>query len=148
MKLGSIFKTWRTTSGQILAELFGGIITNGPVMATSAPFKQSVPATLTYGASIAVDASLGNVFQVVITDANAFAFADPTNPPSASEGQRITFLVTNSSGGAHGAGTFGAAYKTAGNFPATATGKQRAIVFEWNGVNWIEVTRGAADVAT
>lgn len=147
MRLGKLWKTWRVTSGQVLAELFGGLITNGPMMVTTAPYKQSVPATLTYGASIATNAALGNVFKVSITDAVAFDFAAPTNPPSSSEGQRITYLITNASGGAHGAGTFNAIFKTAGNLPAIANNKQRAIVFEWNGANWVEVTRGAADVS-
>jgi hypothetical protein len=147
MHPGKIWKTWRATAGQVFAELFGGLLTNGPIMAISSRFMMSVPTTLTYGVSIATNALLGNVFKVSITDAVAFDFAAPTNPPAATEGQIITYLITNASGGAHGAGTFNAAFKTAGNLAAIANNKQRAMSFAWNGVNWIELYRGAADVA-
>lgn len=118
----------------------GGLLTNGA--------NGSVATTLTYGPSIAIDASLGNNFVVTITDAVAFVTAAPTNTPPSGFGQLISITYRNASGGAHGAGTFNAVFKTqATPFPAIANGFSRTVWFLWNGTNWVEVARSAADVA-
>lgn len=134
-----VFRTIRIIGGAIFADFFGGL------MARAARLEPVT--TLTYGASIAIDASLGNLFTVTVTDAVAFAFAAPTNTPPTGFSQEITITVRNTSGGAHGAGTWNAVFKTAGNVPAIATGNSRSFSFKWDGTNWVETFRSAADVA-
>ena len=100
-----------------------------------------------YGPSIAIDASVGNAFVVSVTDAVAFAFAAPTFPPDTTFGQLLYITIRNTSGGAHGAGTWNAIFKTTGNVPAIADTKNRTFVFQWNGTNWVEIVAPAADVS-
>lgn len=158
MRVRDIIKTWRVTAGVLIAELTGGLIVNGDLSATGSITGSGASSqgtrltepltTLTYGPSIAVDASLGNLFVVTITDAVAFVTAAPTNPPAGSAAQVITITYRNASGGAHGAGTFNAVFKTVATpFPAIANGFSRSITFRWNGTNWVELYRTAADVA-
>jgi hypothetical protein len=157
MRLGDLLRTWRLTGGTILAELWGGLILNGPLsgvttltmtgsLSTQGALTVEGATVLTYGPLIAVDASLGNLFTVTITDAVAFTISSPTNPPAAGSSQRIVIIASNTSGGAHGAGTWDAAFKSVA-FPAIATGFQRSFAFNWNGVNWILEVQTAADVA-
>lgn len=163
MRLGDIFKTWRVTAGTIIAELIGGLIVNGDLSATGAITGSGTGTsgqmtlgsrviepliTVTYGAAPVIDASLGNLFVMTITDGNAIVVAAPTNPPSASQAQLIFFTVRNAAGGAHGALTWNAVFKTqATAFSAVANGFSRTVVFRWNGTNWVEMVRTAADVA-
>lgn len=139
MRLGELFKTWRIAGSSLLAELYGGLALNGP--------SCGIQTTLTYAASIAIDASLGNAFVVSVTDAVAFVFAAPTNTPPTGKVQTITITIKNTSGGAHGAGTFNAVFLTSASVPAIANGKNRTFAFQWNGTNWVEIWRTAADVA-
>lgn len=141
-----LIKTWRTivqtgstTIAKVYAELFGGLFVNGS--------KRGVLTTLTYGPTIAVDVSLGDEFVVTITDAVAFVLSNPTNAPPTGFDQIITVTFKNGSGGAHGAGTFGTLYKTSANLAAIADTKNRSIAFRWDGTNWVELYRTAADVA-
>lgn len=156
MNLKALIKTYRAATN--IVEWMGGAIFNGAVTLTGALsstgiFTQGAArreplVTLTYGPSIAVDAALGNLFVVTITDAVAFVTAAPTNPPTGSDSQVITITYRNASGGAHGAGTFNAVFKTqATPFPAIANGQSRSIMFRWNGTNWVELWRSAADIA-
>lgn len=160
MRASQIIKTWRTTLGQLFIELFGGLIvpsggitiTAGGLTVTAGGLSMAAGAykgklsTLTYGAAIAVDASLGNEFVVTITDAVAFVLSNPTNAPSSGD-QIIIVTFKNGSGGAHGAGTFDTLYKTSGNLAAIANAKNRSIAFRWDGTNWVELWRTAADVS-
>lgn len=139
MKLSQIIKSWRIVGSLTFAEWFGGIFLNGAACGKLT--------TLTYGTSIAIDASLGNEFVVTVTDAVAFAFAAPTNPPPSGKDQIIYITVKNASGGAHGAGTFNAVFLTSAALAAIATGKNRTIAFRWDGTNWVEIFRTAADVS-
>lgn len=115
-----------------------------------------VQQTLTYGASIAWALGSGLHGIVTITDANAFVLAAPTfqgvafsavAPFTSMQGLQIKLTYKNTSGGAHGAGTFNAIFKTSGNFAAVATGFNRTLCFEWDGSNFVEQWRTAADVA-
>lgn len=110
-----------------------------------------VQQTLTYGAAITFEVSTGTHGIVTITDAVAFVMSAPTvggvAPTADMAGMRIRYTWRNTSGGAHGAGTFNAIFKTSGALAAIATGFNRTYEFEWNGTNWIEIFRGAADVA-
>lgn len=112
--------------------------------------------TLVYGAAIAWNLLLGTHGIVTVTDGNAFAFSAPTfgatafsavAPFTSMQGLTIRLTIRNASGGALGAGTFNAIFKTSGNASATATGNSRSYDFEWNGSNFIEIFRGANDVA-
>ncbi len=95
-----------------------------------------------YSASITINAKLGGVFRILATDAVAFTINAPTNPTL---GQRITIRIENGSGGALGAVTWNAIFKmTAWTQPADVF--SRSIDFEWNGGNWVESGRTAADV--
>mgnify|MGYP001574120864 CR=1 FL=1 len=97
---------------------------------------------LTYGASVAVDPTLGNLFTVTATNGTAFTASD--SYPGAA-GQGITITVRNTSGGALGVITWDTKYKLAA-WTSPATGFSRSITFEFDGTNWIETGRTAADV--
>lgn len=156
MNLKALIKTYRPLTN--IVEWMGGAIFNGNLSTTGtftptgaitqgAALKQPL-VTVTYSAAPVIDASLGNLFVMTITDAVAFVFAAPTNPPSGTDAQEITITVRNGSGGAHGAGTWNAVFKTQATvFPAIANGFSRSIRFRWNGTNWVELWRSAADIA-
>lgn len=158
MRVSDIFKTWRVTAGAVIAELFGGLIVNGDLTATGAigitgainrDARETEPlVTVAYSATPTVDLSLGNQFVCTITDGVAFVVAAPTNPPAAGLEQVWEITFRNASGGAHGAGTWNAVFKTQATvFPAIANGFSRTIRFRWNGTNHVELMRTAADVA-
>ena len=98
--------------------------------------------TLTYGATVNVNASLGNNFAVTATNGTAFAIASPS---VAATGQVITITVINTSGGVLGSITWGTDFKLA-SWTSPATGFSRSISFRFNGTNWIEIGRTPADV--
>lgn len=139
MQFAQALRAFLVHGANPLPVLFGGIGLGGPVL--------NVLTTLAYGVSIALDAALGNDFQVTVTDAVAFTFAAPTNTPPAGFCQDISITIRNASGGAHGAGTWNAIFKTTGNVPAIADGSSRTFCFRWNGTNWVEIGAIAADVA-
>lgn len=136
--ISTIVQTGSTTVAKIILQFYGGITLNS---------RLATPVTvLTYGPLIAIDLSLGNNFTFTITDAVAFVLSNPTNGPTV-HGMEFTVTYKNTSGGAHGAGTFGTLYKLSNaNFAAVATAKNRTITFWWDGTNAIEVVRTAADV--
>lgn len=95
-----------------------------------------------YSASMTPDASLGEAKTITITNATAFAINAPTSPLT---GQYTEYLLRNTSGGAAGVATWNAIFKmTAWTQPAN--GFSRSILFRYDGTNWVEVDRGAADV--
>jgi hypothetical protein len=96
----------------------------------------------TYGASVAIDTSLGNEFDVTATDGVAFTVANPTN---ATDGQRITITIRNTSGGALGVLTFDTLYK-ASAWTQPANGFSRSIDFKYNGTNWVQIGQTGVDV--
>lgn len=150
MNIKALIKTWRASTN--IVEWMGGAIFNGPVSSTGTTAqgtRRTEPlVTVTYGVAPVIDASLGNLFVMTITDAVAFVFAAPTNTPAAGESQEIVLTVKNGSGGAHGAGTWNAVFKTQATvFPAIANGNSRSIRFRWDGTNWVELWRSAADIA-
>jgi hypothetical protein len=156
MRLKALIKTYRAATQ--IVEWMGGAIFNGNVSATGTftptgavnlgARLTGVLTQVTYGAAPVIDASLGNDFFMTITDGNAIVVAAPTNPPAAGLCQDISFTVRNASGGAHGALTWNAVFKTqATAFSAVANGNSRTVFFRWNGTNWVELVRTAADVA-
>jgi hypothetical protein len=130
-----------------LIELFGGLKLNGPLSGATAITGTVVAGavfTPTYGPNIAINAALGNLGIITITDGVAFAINAPTNPTT---GQVLRLNFVNASGGAAGAGTFNAIFKMVSNTLAViANGKNRTVTFFFNGTNWVESSY-SADVA-
>lgn len=150
MNLKALIKTYRAATN--IVEWMGGAIFNGSVSAVGGidtTTRLTGPlVTVTYSAAPVIDASLGNFFVMTITNATALVVAAPTNPPAAGISQMIWFTVRNASGGAHGALTWNAVFKTqATAFSAVANGSSRTVCFRWDGTNWVEMVRTAADVA-
>lgn len=102
--------------------------------------------TFTPGSGIGVtpDCAGGNQQIIVQANAAAFAIVVPLNPPDA-PGFCLIFTLRNTSGGALGVVSWNAIYKMAA-WTNPATGNSRSIMFSWNGTNWVEVNRTAADV--
>lgn len=156
MNLKALIKTYRAATQ--IVEWMGGAIFNGAVSATGSITSTGgivngsritgVLTQVVYSAAPVIDASLGNDFFMTITDGVALVVGAPTNPPAAGQCQDISFTVRNGSGGAHGALTWNAVFKTqATAFSAVANGSSRTVFFRWNGTNWVELVRTAADVA-
>jgi len=101
--------------------------------------------TLTYGATISTDMNLGNTYLIGVTNNTAFTISNPTN---GTIGQRLTYSIKNTSGGAMGAITWGSEFKMAGAFTNPANNTWRSITFERETSSaWVERNRNAADVA-
>jgi hypothetical protein len=98
--------------------------------------------TLSYAATVNINASLGNLFEVTANNGVAFAIAAPTNP---TDGQRITVMTKNTSGGALGAITPNAVFKLTGSaWPTPATGTNIKLYLYYDGTNWTEEGRSGA----
>lgn len=98
--------------------------------------------TVTYSASMTIDAATGNIFTITATNAVAFTINAPTN---ATVGIPLRIRIRNASGGALGVATFNAVFK----MPAwvqPANGFSRTVDFDFDGTNWVEAFRSAADV--
>ncbi|HEY5695513.1 MAG TPA: hypothetical protein VIQ80_01630 [Candidatus Saccharimonadales bacterium] len=96
---------------------------------TFAGYVAPAATSLTFGASIAVNAALGNTFNVTLT-ASTGTLANPTNPV---DGQVIRFRVTQGTGA-----PYSLSYGTAYDFGAagqpvlsTAVGKVDILAFEY-----------------
>lgn len=89
----------------------------------------------TYGASVAVNASNGNVAIVSASNSSDFTVANPTN---ASTGQPLIIMVKNTSGGTLGVITWDTLYKL-GTFTKPTSGKARSVTFVYTGTHWAEV---------
>jgi hypothetical protein len=104
----------------------------------------------TYGANITIDLSLGNFFSIIASTGAAFTILAPTNAPvGVAIGRRLTIQIKNASGGAAGVATFtggAGGFHLAGAWVQAANGNGRSATFAWDGVNYAEVSRNAADV--
>lgn len=99
---------------------------------------------LTYGVTIATNSVSGEVQTINVTDGVGFTISNPTNPIT---GRYLTYDILNSSGGAMGTITWGAAFKlVGGTFTNPANTKRRRITFWYNGTNWIEDRRSSGDI--
>lgn len=103
---------------------------------------QLMAQTLTYSASMTINAASGNIFTATATNGVAFTINAPTDPAT---GQPLRLRIRNTSGGALGAATFNAAFKMAA-WVNPANGFSRTIDFDYDGSNWVEASRTAADV--
>lgn len=122
--------------------LFGGGVFNlGPTQT----FRRAAGAltALAYSATIATDANLGELFTIAATDTSAYTISNPT---SACAGMKITYDIKNSSGGSMGTITWGNKFLLAGAFTNPANTKRRTISFYYDGTNWVETNRAAADI--
>lgn len=140
MQLSQVIKTWRVFGvANMVAEFFGGVWTD------TAFVGQLL--VIPYTAAPVPNVALANAFRITATDGVAFVFGVPLFPPPAGFSETISITIRNASGGAHGAITWNAIYKTSASpFPAIANGFSRTIQFLWDGTNWVEMN-GAADVA-
>ena len=88
--------------------------------------------------------SLGDTQQITATNNTAFAINAPLFP---ADGQQLTATLRNTSGGALGAITPNAVFKLTGAaWPTPATANSRSVTFHYDGTNWVERYRSAADV--
>jgi hypothetical protein len=95
-----------------------------------------------WAASVTIDASAGNLFEVPASSNIAHTVAAPTNP---STGQLITVRVKNTSGGALAATGWNAAFKMAA-WVDPGNGFSASIDFVYDGTNWVEKARGGTTV--
>ena len=105
---------------------------------------------VTYAAAMTINTVLGNKFLIVPTDGVAFTINVPTNPPAAGVAQDIAITIRNATGAPLGAATFTAGaggFRLGAAWTQPANGFSRTITFSWDGTNWIETGRTAADVA-
>lgn len=100
---------------------------------------RGTPVTPTYGASVAIDLSLGDWFIVTATNSTSFTIINPSGvTPTA--GDEIEITVVNSSGGAITMTTpFDTLYKLA-SFTKPANGFNRTVRFKYTGSVWREVS--------
>lgn len=102
--------------------------------------------TLTYGVNVSVNPVNGVYCLLSVTNTAAFT-VDP--PSTAVAGQWLTFEITNSSGGGMGAVTWtsgaGGFVLTNGAWTNPANGLRRLISYQYNGLNWIELSRSSID---
>lgn len=105
--------------------------------------------SLSYSAAPAPQTHNSQFQKMSITNGTAMTF----DVPSLSvQGMTLTLDINNSSGGAHGAINANAIYKLAGGGTVVwagatiANGKRRTISFYFDGSNWIETARTAADI--
>ncbi len=129
----------QTSEGQAT---YGSVLDlNGAIRGTT-PGIDGVQDRL-WNATVTIDCGLGSIVSLNVNNAGAFTMAAPTNPVV---GGYLWFDIQNNSGGAMGAITWNAVFKLAGAFTNPADTKRRTIRFYYNGTNWIEVSRAAADI--
>lgn len=109
-----------------------------------------VQQTQAYGVAPVIDVGKGTQAILTVLDGVAFVVGVPlfngAAMPANLNGMELLLVVRNTFG-VMGVGTFNAIFKTAGAIPAIANGFSRALLFVWNGTNWVESYRGAVDVA-
>lgn len=131
--------------GRILGNFVAGVvqrfIPNGVVIDTIGVVNAVVNPT--FGAAITVATSLGLWQRVTANAATASVLGAPD---VARTGALLVVTYRNASGGVMGAVTFNAIYKIGGVFTVPANGTSRTIQFMFDGTNWVEVDRSAADV--
>jgi hypothetical protein len=98
--------------------------------------------TVTYSASMTIDDPTGNSFQITANNGAPFTINAPTNPGI---GAPVRIQIRNTSGGALGLATWNAVFKMP-LWVQPANGFSRWVEFEYNGANWVESFRSAADV--
>lgn len=104
--------------------------------------------TQAYSAAPVIDVAAGGGVLIVPTDGVAFVLGAPTfrglAMPAAMTGFDLYLTVKNTFG-VLGAMTFNAVFKSPA-WVQPANGFSRTVTWSWNGTNWIETFRSAADV--
>lgn len=114
------------------------------LLSNSNPIVQPLGvSTMTYAAAMTPDPTTSIKKKIVVTDGNPFTFSAPINP---FPGGLLVLDIVNSSGGAMGTITWNAVYKMAGAFTNPASTKRRTISFMYDGTDWVETARNAADI--
>lgn len=105
-------------------------------------------ATVTYGTAPApVFRAMDQTNIITVTNATAFTIAAPTGTPVT--GARVSFRI-KATAAPNTNSTWNAAYHLAGGGTTVtnpANGFTRVITFEYDGTNWLELSRNASDVA-
>lgn len=96
----------------------------------------------TYSASITLEASFGNEFDITATNGTAFTINAPSNPV---DGQAITLTIANASGGVLGAITWNGVFKMSA-WTNPANGQNRSITFKYNASNWQQINQTGVDI--
>ena len=107
----------------------------------------AAPVSPTWGAAVSIVTSqeAGSLWQRITATSNvAYTIGAPS---VALTGQKLLLTIRNASGGALGAATFNAIYKLGAAWTNPANGFSRSIEFVFDGTNWVEFNRTAADVA-
>jgi hypothetical protein len=108
------------------------------------------PTRITPAYSASITPTIVNNSRIItasITATNNTAFTVNAPTGFVQDGARLTIVIRNTSGGALGAATFAAAYKKGAAWTQPANGFSRSIDFVYDGTNWIEYGRTAADVS-
>lgn len=97
---------------------------------------------LTYGTTIAVNASAVTLARIVVTDGTAFTISNPSN---ATDGQVLTFNILNSSGGTIGNVTWDTAFydSWSNSSDKPANGLRTMVTFVYDGASskWLETAK-------
>lgn len=135
---GTVLRGNILLDGQLGAVSYAGVIVSGDDMARYGA---------TYSASITPVAYGYLRTQATVSASNNsnFTINAPTDPR---EGKELVVTIRNTSGGALGTLSFNAVFKVGASWTQPATGTSRSIQFLYDGTNWIETGRTAADVAT
>ena len=133
---GTIVKGNDLGTGTIAAYSFKGLVCSGDDIAR---FTEAVAANV----AIAAVGAIKTFVSITGVDGTNMTVDAPTE---AREGKELTITIRNNSGGSLGTCTFAAGYKTTGSWTQPGNGKSRSIVFVYDGTNWIEQFRSAADV--
>ena len=136
--------------GRILGRFFTGTTLQRFVPAGAVIDPLGVAATFvapTFGAAITIDTSLGSGSLWQRITANAATAPTIGAPSTAVAGQKLLVTLRNASGGAMGATTWNPIYKLGAAWTNPANGFSRSIGFVFDGTNWVEFNRTAADVA-
>ncbi len=97
-----------------------------------------------WASTITPDARMNATHQIVATSTTAAAIANPLYPLFV--GQQMIFDFRNATSTTMGAVNWGTLYLLAGALTNPGDGKHRSIAFQWDGYNWVEMWRSAADV--
>lgn len=118
-------------------------VSGNPTGFFASPARPGTVQILPYSASITPNPQAGEYMTLNVANTSAFTI----NAPAVHlNGARITFEILNSSGGAMGTITWDPAFKLAGAFTNPANDFRRTITFSFNGSNWVEIGRAAADI--
>lgn len=110
------------------------------------PYGQTGIVSPTYGTTVAIDCALGETFVITATNNTNFTISNPTH---ATTGKKIIIRIKNTSGGTLGTISTDTLYKVGSTVTSAkpADTKNRSFYFEFDGTNWLETGRTAADVS-